>query len=822
MFGNVQNVGNQPNQPPTLPMRSRPKRLPNVGLLEWKTEIFLAKGWKSKAPAQMQMCNEMRTACDLVEASVLQPDIGDNCYAKISKEELEAGKEFEAYLLALNYFENALPKMRTKYAEDLQTAAQKYVDHFDKSYSKRQKKQPQNIRKKEICDATLSDLRKFDLRDQLNEMPDPPWDTETAMKASALKVTLDIESMPPGTKGVEKNGGVHEFPAYWINKKGNNGGTDKSFLFKPTTDQSMNGFDKGGDTVRESAVGRMGDLLNGMTGLDFGVPDTHVVSVGKDKLPEGPLGDGVAPPVGETYVGSVQQFASSGGELREQPREEIEKVSPESCQKMALLDMLTLNLDRHGGNLMVKPDQGHGPELVPIDHGQAFPPFNKLTISDIANKLGDRHCATLSLPGSHEPFTDEMLEAIESLDPDAMAEGMRREVATIGKAHPSTAGKITDESIEMSRRSAKFLKLAVDKNQNPKLTAAAAQVAFGQNAEALLAQGLDDQAFEDMAQEIIVKAAANQPGLAEYFLLSPEMQDELHTELVDNGWPRYNGALDRKWLLQNTKLALNLARGDVRHPGKMQELEDILGKQQLAQRLTQQTLSSLYDNFYTLIKRPDLTKEDEENVDKLEQVFSGRKISRALPALMFQASQEWQAFDAMGGVNALNDAIEELGLNGSAETRARTNITDALAAIRDVAGMQNGALLAANVNLDVKAAEAEFDYIQRIAAELPQGNKIAIVVQNFGKRAATGSAEEKKRLRTLRVKVSDAVRKDALARLKIVEKRIEAALDTADENNSEEIKFALKDVMDQAVGIASGVILGASKTVADWEQKYPN
>ena len=72
-------------------------------------------------------------------------------------------------------------------------------------------------------------------------------------------------------------------------------------------------------------------------------------------------------------VGSVQQFISNKGAMRNQPLEVKGKIPAQDCQKIAILDTITLNVDRHGGNLMINDESGT-PNLVPIDHGLTFPP----------------------------------------------------------------------------------------------------------------------------------------------------------------------------------------------------------------------------------------------------------------------------------------------------------------------------------------------------------------------------------------------------------------------------------------------------------------
>jgi hypothetical protein len=66
-------------------------------------------------------------------------------------------------------------------------------------------------------------------------------------------------------------------------------------------------------------------------------------------------------------TGSLQKFVPSRGASEDFG---ASTFSASSVHKLALFDLRTLNLDRHGGNMLVGLD---GATLVPIDHGYALP-----------------------------------------------------------------------------------------------------------------------------------------------------------------------------------------------------------------------------------------------------------------------------------------------------------------------------------------------------------------------------------------------------------------------------------------------------------------
>jgi len=69
---------------------------------------------------------------------------------------------------------------------------------------------------------------------------------------------------------------------------------------------------------------------------------------------------------GSIKVGSLQAFVPNRGSSEDWGSSSF---SAQNVQRIALFDLRTLNLDRHGGNMVVD----HAGDLVPIDHGYAFP-----------------------------------------------------------------------------------------------------------------------------------------------------------------------------------------------------------------------------------------------------------------------------------------------------------------------------------------------------------------------------------------------------------------------------------------------------------------
>ncbi|EOA26042.1 hypothetical protein CARUB_v10019456mg [Capsella rubella] len=101
-----------------------------------------------------------------------------------------------------------------------------------------------------------------------------------------------------------------------------------------------------------------------------------------------------------------------------------------SVHRIGILDVRVMNLDRHGGNMLVKkvPDQDESTccnrvgaaELVPIDHGLCLPEC-----------LEDPYFEWLNWPQASVPFTDTELQYISNLDPFKDAELLRTELGSM-------------------------------------------------------------------------------------------------------------------------------------------------------------------------------------------------------------------------------------------------------------------------------------------------------------------------------------------------------------------------------------------------------
>ncbi|EER88404.1 phosphatidylinositol 4-kinase gamma 4 [Sorghum bicolor] len=102
-------------------------------------------------------------------------------------------------------------------------------------------------------------------------------------------------------------------------------------------------------------------------------------------------------------IGSLQMFMENNGSTEDMgPR----PFPVKEVHKIAVLDIRLANADRHAGNILVcKEGELGNYKLIPIDHGYCLP-----------EKFEDCTFEWLYWPQAREPFNDETIEYIKSLD----------------------------------------------------------------------------------------------------------------------------------------------------------------------------------------------------------------------------------------------------------------------------------------------------------------------------------------------------------------------------------------------------------------------
>ena len=397
---------------------------------------------------------------------------------------------------------------------------------------------PDTKKKRERVDGSLKTARQFLIGLSIRELgtPDPVhgWSEDQQRQVLQLRAQIAFETGYARGSSLNEEGTSGASISFWVESKepstDGTGQRTKNFIFKPILESGANTVEElRAATANESLAASTGQLLERMTGLQLGVPTTAVVELDSsalavtDKAHRG------------RHVGSLQQFERTDGAVTELPGG-LGQVAPEECQKLAILDILTLNYDRNDGNVLARRGGPNGsPQLVPIDHGGTFPSAKKLRqggaheIGGINNNGGVKNML-LTIPGSHEPFSPQMLRSIELLDPEAMRQGMLDHLKMLAAAHPQLActGPEAEEKVMLSMRSAEFLKLAA-----PTLSPAMIQITIAEN----VALFTDFKtAVPSFAPRLIQAASARRDAQKELLTLPKALRSRVARELQGLNW----------------------------------------------------------------------------------------------------------------------------------------------------------------------------------------------------------------------------------------------------------------------------------------------
>lgn len=254
--------------------------------------------------------------------------------------------------------------------------------------------------------AAPGEDRTVDLRAQTDDLAAPAQDSPTADlrpeepsahsaeqpplpgAGAEFRMAPDEEGLSPAEQelrsrtaiGYEEFGDAnHANPAYEVYFD-----NDTSAMYKPSAgaEDLREGIPVSQLAEREVAASRLDELLG------FGlVPTTTMV--------DGPHGPG-----------SLQHFvaATDGLEARDYP--------PTQQERMAVLDYIAGNTDRHGGNYMTAPDGS----LVAIDHGYSFPEHPD-------PEYGIRSDFTVAF--FQQPLSAEVLSQVRAIEPDTLRATLR-------------------------------------------------------------------------------------------------------------------------------------------------------------------------------------------------------------------------------------------------------------------------------------------------------------------------------------------------------------------------------------------------------------
>lgn len=138
------------------------------------------------------------------------------------------------------------------------------------------------------------------------------------------------------------------------------------------------------------------------TWIRAGIPPTTQIEIASEHF----IGDE------KRKTGSIQKFVSSAKDLHHVPKVYLsnclKKLSDLEVQKLALLDLILANPDRHKGNLMLNEDETR-PSLMPIDHGCTLP-------DDFASSGKFIWVLFNELRGTKTPLLPEIREILDNMN----------------------------------------------------------------------------------------------------------------------------------------------------------------------------------------------------------------------------------------------------------------------------------------------------------------------------------------------------------------------------------------------------------------------
>jgi len=337
----------------------------------------------------------------------------------------------------------------------------------------------------------------------------PPWDDEAKRaKASELEVKLFFEENPMKQRARQEGATVSGtwFVERVPKDKGgkrtregsgrDEGGKNDVYIFKPIdaepdgADMFGPGWKKGCGAPREAMSKTVNDTLQRVTGLDIGVCETSLIALDTDKLPD--TTGGFATGAGPKRPGALQHMVNAKGpiadflnkdprpknfdqlpadkkkkflEAEKKEQEFFESVPKEDYSKIALFDMMTMQMDRHAANVLVAEDADGNNRMVPIDHGLSMP--TKEGFKSACGRMGKGQNVLASMPQSETLLDPAVLKGLEAIDPNEIESEMRKSYTKMKTQFPETADMFgpNEESFTIVKRSAIFLKKA-----GPKLT----------------------------------------------------------------------------------------------------------------------------------------------------------------------------------------------------------------------------------------------------------------------------------------------------------------------------------------------------------------
>jgi hypothetical protein len=302
-------------------------------------------------------------------------------------------------------------------------------------------------------------------------------DTSVESQASLLLELGGCKPPPPGVKGTSDS-----FILYGFDGK-------PAYFYKPHDGEQRAGADwpeKCGAT-REVLLSKLNDQLAGDLGLDCRVPKTELAELTDETFRAGTISQNPrrvgalvkavsfqpGDPKNATDWFAAEKIDANGHHSETDVEGQMARLNPKDCQAALILNFLTLDVDSNPGNILIT-NVGGGPgqaRVTPIDAGRKLPnpeAYKRAALGMSLNtppapgKFSSDDPFLLQTPAAVQPFDADMIARIRQMDPERIADGMRAEYAEAVRKAPDLADTVEEGSFDLVKKSAQFLKQAVE------------------------------------------------------------------------------------------------------------------------------------------------------------------------------------------------------------------------------------------------------------------------------------------------------------------------------------------------------------------------
>lgn len=543
-----------------------------------------------------------------------------------------------------------------------------------------------------IARKAVQRVRLLELANQMEAIGAPPWNDDQQSRMAELQVAFffeegaikqDVAEFGAPQRGDDEDESAND--VWWIKRVDANWGqidpndpdkqrkidaATKTYIFKAQDLEATKfpGIPNNGGVAREALASNLSDMMVG-SGFDVGVCPTHLVAIDSAKL--GGLKDQSAP---RTF-GAVQLLADNKGPIATSLKADAAKlrdsVSHKNISDIAVFDLMFLNLDRHGKNLLVQEQPDGSNKLVPIDHGIGLPDADGQRLHRF-RVAGEQNILMVDELRSRELLDAETRANLKKMDARAMAAELKRKQLEVEARHPETKGMVDPAEFDRMARRIEFMQAAADIMTSRQLTKAIASYSPQINA----ANTAD---LPQLARQLKVKLDAVEKGEQEVATILPMKASFPYAELQDLGWC-VGMARERlgMWISENADFVGRVLKAKIRNPKAVEEVGELarrINDPALEKKLNTmpigQQLEELREAVGSIERKrksealKQVPAEKNERVKLLEQLGGKQalaELSAAFPrvplsdpAQAIMALRRWRRYQELGGEAAVKE-----------------------------------------------------------------------------------------------------------------------------------------------------------------------